>query len=679
MSTSPLSSSSPASDRNFLRGGKQRVLIENVSPCIDGGRYPIKRTIGEQVVVEADIFADGHDVLAALLRVRHEGGDWQESEFVPLVNDRWQASFTIEALGLYEYTIEARVDHFRTWRRDLQKKAQAGQDVGVDLTAGAMLVEKMVEGSPADEAAAVRAWLQTFQDEQSGPQDQRVERALDADMAEQLKRHADRSVVTMLDRPLEVLAEPTLARFGAWYELFPRSCGSDGTRHGTFADLEKQLPRIAGMGFDVLYLPPIHPIGTAYRKGRNNRPDAQSGDPGSPWAIGGREGGHKAVHPALGTIDDFRRLVAKASEHRLQIALDIAFQCSPDHPYVREHPEWFKHRPDGTIQYAENPPKKYQDIYPFDFETDAWESLWHELRSVMAFWVKEGVTLFRVDNPHTKAFPFWEWAIRTLKQDHPELIFLSEAFTRPKVMYNLAKLGFTQSYNYFPWRNTRDELRQFMTENTRTAVKEFFRPNLWPNTPDILPQYLQYGGRPGFIVRYLLAATLGASYGIYGPAFELGVAAPRAVGEEEYLDSEKYELKHWPLDDPQSLEPLIRQVNQLRRENPALHTNDLLAFHDTDNEQLLVYSKRTPERDNLILVAINLDPHHEQSGHVTLDLRELGIDDKDTFQVHDLLTGSRYLWRGPRNFLTFDPARAPAAIFRVRRRIRSEEDFDYFM
>ncbi|HEX2100645.1 MAG TPA: alpha-amylase family glycosyl hydrolase, partial [Candidatus Synoicihabitans sp.] len=484
---------------------------------------------------------------------------------------------------------------------------------------------------------------------------------------------------TELPRPLEVLAEPLRARFSAWYEFFPRSFRSDDRSHGTFDDVIAQLPRVAAMGFDVLYLPPIHPIGESYRKGRNNQPKAEAADPGSPWAIGGPAGGHKAIHPELGTLDDFDRLVARARELNIQLALDIAFQCSPEHPYVREHPEWFKRRPDGTIQYAENPPKKYQDIYPFDFECAEWESLWRELRSVVEFWIGHGVTIFRVDNPHTKAFPFWEWLIRSLKVRHPELIFLSEAFTRPKVMYNLAKLGFTQSYNYFPWRNTRDELRDYLTELTRTSVKEFFRPNLWPNTPDILPQYLQYSGRPGFIVRFLLAATLGASYGIYGPAYELCVAEPRATGEEEYLNSEKYEIKDWRLDDPQSLEPLIRQVNRIRQENPALHSNERLAFHPTTDEQLLVYSKRTADFDNLIIVAVNLDPHHVSSGHVELNLNELGIGTKDTFQVHDLLTGARYLWSGARNFLTFDPHRAPAAIFRVRRRVRSEEDFDYFM
>jgi starch synthase (maltosyl-transferring) len=508
---------------------------------------------------------------------------------------------------------------------------------------------------------------------------QRIERACDPAIRALVMRFADRSFSTRFERELVVWSEPVRARYGAWYELFPRSCGSDGKRHGTLRDVEAELPRIAAMGFDVLYLPPIHPIGAAFRKGRNNSPAAAPDDPGSPWGIGSAEGGHKAIHPALGTLEDFRHLLGKAKEHQLEVALDIAYQCSPDHPYVREHPEWFKRRPDGTIQYAENPPKKYQDIYPFDFETEAWPELWREARSVLEFWMQQGVTIFRVDNPHTKAFRFWEWCIGELKAAHPELIFLSEAFTRPKVKYNLAKLGFTQSYNYFPWRNTSTELREYFLELTRTPVKEYFRPNLWPNTPDILPQALQFGGRPAFMSRFILAATLGAAYGIYGPAYELGINAPFKSGGEEYLDSEKYELKHWRLDSPESLEPLITKVNAIRRENPALQTNLRLAFHATNNPQLLAYSKRTPDRENIILTIVNLDPHHIQEGNTTLDLDELGVDEADTFQVHDLLTGTRYLWRGAENFVQLDPQHIPAAIFRLRRRVRSEQDFDYFM
>jgi starch synthase (maltosyl-transferring) len=658
--------------------GRRRVIIESVSPQLDGGRYPIKRVLGEQVVVEADVFADGHDVLSAVVLFRHETEqNWREVEMLPLGNDRWRAAFPIQELGRYRYTVIGWVDHFKTWAHDIDKKVAAKQDVHVDLLVGAQLARAAAEKASGADQSFLRAWA----DELAGSQDQaaRIARAADPVLRQLMLRYPDRSLVTRHSPELIVWAEPVRARYGAWYELFPRSAGSDGKRHGTLKDVEAQLPRIAEMGFDVLYLPPIHPIGHAFRKGRNNSPTAAPDDPGSPWGIGSKEGGHKSIHPQLGTLEDFQRLLRRAKEFNIEIALDIALQCSPDHPYVREHSEWFKRRPDGTIQYAENPPKKYQDIYPFDFETNAWRELWQEAKSIIEFWIQQGVTIYRVDNPHTKAFPFWEWCINELKKDRPELILLSEAFTRPKVKYNLAKLGFTQSYNYFPWRNTAPELREYLTHLTRTQVSEFFRPNLWPNTPDILPQSLQYGGRPAFITRFVLAATLGASYGIYGPAYELCVNAPFKVGGEEYLDSEKYEIKAWDLNRPDSLQPLIARVNAIRRENPALHANDLLAFHDTDNPQVIAYSKRTADRENIILVVVNLDPHNVQEARTALDLGELGIDPKDTFQVHDLLSGVRYLWRGEENFVRLDPATAPAAIYRLRRRVRSEQDFDYFM
>jgi starch synthase (maltosyl-transferring) len=660
--------------------GRQRVMIEGVSPQIDGGRYPIKRVIGEEARVEADIFADGHDVIAAVLRYKAEKEtNWHEVAMQALGNDRWGAAFRIERLGEYRYTIEAWVEHFKSWARDFDTKLAAKQDMKLDLLTGAELARGAAARAGGEDRATLERWANELGASASGEAERRVARAGDLALRALMSRYPDRSLATRFDRELVVWAEPLRARYGAWYELFPRSCGSDGKRHGTFHDLEGELPRIAEMGFDVVYLPPIHPIGSAFRKGRNNSPQAGPDDPGSPWGIGSEAGGHKAIHPQLGTFEDFRRLLAKAKEHGLELALDVALQCSPDHPYVREHPEWFKRRPDGSIQYAENPPKKYQDIYPFDFETAAWRELWQEGKSVFEFWIQQGVTIYRVDNPHTKALPFWEWCIGELKRTNPELIFLSEAFTRPKVKYNLAKLGFTQSYNYFPWRNTSAELREYLMELTRSSVKEFFRPNLWPNTPDILPQALQFGGRPAFISRFVLAATLGASYGIYGPAYELGVNAPFKAGGEEYLDSEKYEIKQWNVDAPDSLQPLITRVNAIRRENPALQSNDLLAFHRTDNPQLLAYSKRTSDRENIILTVVNLDPHFGQEGRTALDLAELGIEDKDTFQVHDLLTGARYLWRGPENFVRLDPEQSPAAIFRLRRRVRSEQDFDYFM
>ncbi|HVH65383.1 MAG TPA: alpha-1,4-glucan--maltose-1-phosphate maltosyltransferase, partial [Candidatus Acidoferrum sp.] len=505
----------PSPDQ-VAEGGK-RVVIEAVTPEIDGGRFAAKRALGETVAVEADIFADGHDAIAAVLRYRHESASgWIEAPMSPIVNDRWRGQFPVTELGHYRFTLEAWVDHFETWSRQLSKRIQAGQDIAVELETGARMVEAAAaraDGSTTDAARLAR--LATTLRKAS----RATVLALDGELTDLMRRYSDRGLATRYGRELEVVVEPVKARYSTWYELFPRSTGRAG-KPGTFKDVERLLPDIAGMGFDVLYFPPIHPIGVTARKGANNQP-AKPGEPGSPWAIGSELGGHKAINPELGTLEDFRRLVRSATAQGIEIALDIAFQCSPDHPYTREHPEWFKHRPDGSIQYAENPPKKYEDIYPFDFETEHWQELWAELLSIVTYWIDQGVRNFRVDNPHTKPFAFWEWLIGEVKRDHPEVIFLSEAFTRPKVMYRLAKLGFSQSYTYFAWRNTAWELYQYFTELAQPPIREFFRPNLWPNTPDILTEYLQHGGRAAFQARLILAATLGASYGIYGPVFEL--------------------------------------------------------------------------------------------------------------------------------------------------------------
>ncbi|MGE3806009.1 MAG: alpha-amylase family glycosyl hydrolase, partial [Gemmataceae bacterium] len=480
------------------------------------------------------------------------------------------------------------------------------------------------------------------------------------------------------ERELKVVVDPVKARFSTWYEMFPRSTAPEPGRHGTFRDCEARLPYIANMGFDVLYLPPIHPVGIAFRKGKNNAVTAQPDDVGSPWGIGGKEGGHKAIHPALGSLADFHGLVKKAKGHGIDIALDVAFQCSPDHPYVKQHPEWFIQRPDGTIQYAENPPKKYQDIYPINFESENWRALWEELKSIFDYWIELGVTIFRVDNPHTKSFRFWEWCIGEIKQQHPETIFLAEAFTRPKVMYRLAKLGYNQSYTYFTWRNTKWELEEYFTQLTQSEVKEYFRPNLWPNTPDILHEYLQHGGRPAFHIRLVLAATLGANYGIYGPAFELGANTPREPGSEEYRDSEKYEIKRWNLDSPDSLRDVIGRVNRIRKDNPALHTDRTLLFHHVSNDNLICYSKSDPRNGNLIVTVVNLDPYRSQAGMVDLPLEKLGVDPNQPYQVHDLLSDSRYAWHGGTNYVELNPFIVPAHIFRIRRRVRTERDFEYY-
>ncbi|MEX2120711.1 MAG: alpha-1,4-glucan--maltose-1-phosphate maltosyltransferase [Pirellulales bacterium] len=656
--------------------GRSRVVIDGLKPEIDCGRYPIKRAIGEQVVVEAAAFTDGHDQVRSVLRYRREdAGDWLESPMEPRGQDRWRGRFTVSELGRYRYTVQAWVDRFHTWRHDLEKRHQASSVQAVDLWVGSELVRQAASRASRSDAARLHEMADVLRGDHGLAV--RVETALDPGLLELMDRYPDRSLASSCARELAVVVDRPKARFSAWYELFPRSSSAEPGVHGTLADCARRLPYVASMGFDVLYLPPVHPIGTTHRKGRNNAPQAEPGDTGSPWAIGSAEGGHKVVHPQLGTLDDLRALVREAEGYGIEVALDIAFQCSPDHPYVKEHPQWFRARPDGSIQYAENPPKKYQDIYPFDFETEDWRALWDELKSIVMFWIDQGVRIFRVDNPHTKPFAFWEWLIGEVKGEHPDVIFLSEAFTRPHVMYELAKLGFTQSYTYFTWRNTKWELTQYFSELTRTQIREVFRPNVWPNTPDILPEPLQTGGRPAFMARLVLAATLSANYGIYGPAFELCEGRAREPGSEEYLHSEKYEVRHWDLARPDSVAELIGRVNRIRRENPALQSDDSLEFHQTTNEQLIAYSKQ--EGSNVILVVVNLDPHHTHSGWVDIDLARLGVEPVRPFQVHDLLGDARYLWQGPRNYVELDPRTAPAHVFRVRRWIRTEREFEYFM
>lgn len=662
-----------------LESGKarKRVVIEGVKPEIDGGRFPIKRTVGDRVRVEADIVTDGHDVIAAqLLYRREQDADWQAASMQPLVNDRWQGDFQVLELGRYRYALKGWVDRFRTWQRDLQKKVEAGQDVTVELLVGAGFIEE-VQGRAANAARQLGKWIKILRG--AGTLGDKLAAALHPDLTRLMGQYPDELFITVYDHNLTVVVDPVKAQYSTWYEMFPRSCAAVPGRHGTFKDCEARLPYIAGMGFDVLYLPPIHPIGRTNRKGKNNQPKAEPADVGSPWAIGAAEGGHKAVHPQLGTLEDFRHFVARAREVNLEVALDIAFQGSPDHPFVREHPNWFRWRPDNTVQYAENPPKKYEDIYPFDFETEDWQALWEELKGIVLFWIEQGVHIFRIDNPHTKPFRFWEWLISGIKKDYPQVFFLAEAFTRPKAMYRLAKLGFSQSYNYFAWRNTKWELTQYLTELTRTEVREYFRPNLWPNTPDILTEYLQFGGRPAFMIRLVLAATLGASYGIYGPAFELCESRPREPGSEEYLDSEKFELRHWDIQRPDSLNDFIARVNRIRRENAALQGDWNLDFYPIDNEQLICYAKFSEDGANIILMVVNLDPHHTQGGWLELPLRELGLDPGQPYQVHDLLGEARFLWHGPRNYVELDPKTAPAYIFRLRRRVRTERDFDYYL
>jgi starch synthase (maltosyl-transferring) len=680
--------------------GRNRVVIEEVAPQIDAGRYPVCRIVGDEVIVTAAIFADGHDHLTARLLYHHKSE--RRWHFIPMTaatNDLWTGSFKVDQLGSWSFTVLGWIDHFDTWVSDLRKRLAAqqepneavpnalAQDIPMALRSGALLVQaaaKRARGTDAKRLLEVVRSLNSLADQNAAF----YEYPLSGDIETLVARYPDLTWATRFEPELSLWVDRERARFSSWYELFPRSASPIPGQHGTFHDVERQLPEIAAMGFDILYLPPIHPIGNAFRKGSNNSPTAEPGDPGSPWAIGNKsgapdslkggsknkedDGGHKSIHPQLGTFDDFDRLVASTKAHGLEIALDIAFQCSPDHPWVSEHPDWFIIRPDGSIQYAENPPKKYQDIYPLNFESPDWKGLWDELYSVFEFWIKRDVHVFRVDNPHTKALPFWEWCLGKLRDNYPETIFLAEAFTRPHVMYALAKAGFTQSYTYFTWRNTKDELQTYLEEISRPPISDFFQPNFWPNTPDILHKSLQEGGRPAFMQRVILAATLTANYGIYGPAYELCENAPARPSpgkteSEEYLDSEKYEIRQRDRNAPGSLVPLITSLNQIRHANPALQTNLSLHFHATDNPNLLCYSKSTPGFKNTILVAINLDPFNEQAGWTDLDLDLLGMPNHENFVVEDLLTGMHYTWHDRRNFVALKPDVQPAHVFRVIR------------
>jgi starch synthase (maltosyl-transferring) len=660
--------------------GRRRVTVAAVRPELDGGRFAVKRVRGDRFTVVADLLVDGHDKIAGCLLYRH-AGDPAFSE-VPLAfegNDRFSASFVVDTLGTWLYTVESWLDEWGSFTWGLERKAGAGHDVFVELAAGAELLRAAANRARAlagDDSAILTAAAQLLGDTARAPAE-RVSAALDGTLAATVARHPDRRFATRHSRLLEVVVDPPRARFSTWYELFPRSTG-EGDRHGTFADVAEQLPRLAALGFDVLYLPPIHPIGKTHRKGKNNTLYAEAADVGSPWAIGAAEGGHTAVHPALGTLEDFQQLLARAREFNIDIALDIAFQASPDHPWVTQHREWFAQRADGTIQYAENPPKKYQDVYPFKFDGPDWRALYDELKGVFEFWIGQGVSIFRVDNPHTKPLPFWEWCISELKAQHPETLFLAEAFTRPKLMQQLAKLGFSQSYTYFTWRTGKWELTEYLRQLTETDMREYFRPNFWPNTPDILPEHLQWGGRPAFAQRLILAATLSSNYGIYGPAFELMEHIARE-GSEEYVDNEKYQLRQWSLDNPHSLAPIIALVNRARRENPALQHTDNLHFHMTDNDLVIAYSKRSDDGSNVIFVVVNLDVTHTHSAWIDVDGRALGVVGDDSFQMHDLIGEARYQWRPGRNFVRLDPHVMPAHVFRIRHRVRSEHNFEYYL
>jgi starch synthase (maltosyl-transferring) len=644
------------------------IVIERVRPEIDAGRFPAKRVLGEACVVSADIFKDGHDQLAA--RVRYRCPDEGEWAYVAMPydadTDRWAGAFLLDRIGEWRFTVEAWTDVFATWRSGLEKKVAAGQDVAVELLEGGAVAERAARACKDRGArASLTQAAQVLRDTNTAVAD-RARAALDPALLALVTQHPPRDDLTEYSRQLLITVDRTRAAFAAWYEMFPRSQSGDPKRHGTFADAERQLPRIAQLGFDVVYLPPIHPIGKTFRKGKNNTLNPLPSDVGSPWAIGSEEGGHTAVHPQLGTLADFERFVKRANDLGLEVALDYALQTSPDHPWVREHPDWFKIRPDGSIQYAENPPKKYQDIYPLNFWTEDREALWNACLEVFRFWMARGVRTFRVDNPHTKPFAFWEWVIADIKRTDPDIVFFSEAFTRPKKLLYLAKLGFSQSYTYFTWKNTTYEIRDWMREFTDPDVLEYYRGNLFANTPDILHEYLQRGGRPAFRIRLALAATLSPLYGIYS-GYELYENVPVREGSEEYLNSEKYELRPRDFTTPGNLDAEIRRINRIRRENPSLQRADNLTFLRSENDQILFYRKSMPDGSNDLFIVVNLDPlrAHESMVHVPLDA--LGIAGDAVYPVTDLLTGAQFRWRGPRNYVRLDPAQEPAHILRLER------------
>ena len=664
--------------------GANRVIIERVEPSCEDGRFPVKTVIGDAVDVSAHVFADGHDTIRAVLLYRPLGAeDWIEAPLEALPNDEWRCTFFPEQIGIHEFTVAAWIDRFLTWQNGFRKKVDSAQALNVEIEAGIELIEEVQSRASTDARESLHQMASLLR-EPAIPMGEKIHLLLGEELSGLARAFPDRARETRLP-PREIWVERKRAAFSAWYEFFPRSFSRNPGQHGSFDEAHGMLESVASLGFNIVYLPPIHPIGRAHRKGKNNSLEATPTDVGSPWAIGSEKGGHKDIHPALGTLKSFRDFIWKAGELGMEVALDIAFQCSPDHPYVKEHPEWFKWRPDGSVQFAENPPKKYEDIIPFDFECENWRELWEELKSVLLYWVECGVRVFRIDNPHTKPFEFWRWAIRGIKAEHPEVIFLSEAFTRPKLKYRLGKSGFTHGYTYFTWRNTKEELESYMRELCSPERRRIFWPNFWPNTPDILPEVLQYGGRPAFVQRLVLAATLSSNYGMYGPAFEQCVheAFP---GKEEYNYSEKYEIKQWDLSAPGNLRPIIRRLNHIRRDHAALHQTFNLRFIETDNPQLIAYLKHDSSGLDIILTVVNLDSYNEQTGWIQIPLEEYGIDGSHPFLVQDLLPEpdgdmprSNYLWNGARNFIKLNPHKSPAHIFRIFRKQRHEEDFDYWL
>ncbi len=652
------------------------IIIEHVNPELNSGLYPIKREVGDRLDVTADIFKEGHDLIGAVLRYKKtKDPEWQEIPMHHIDNDQWGGSVELTDNTRYLYTIGAYVRTFASWREELEKKHGAQDDLSSELLEGQVQLQAAMTHCPHEVHTRLKEWLTKWTSQQS--QEAIVTIALNEELASFMDRHEARHAWALYPRELEIVVDRVRARYGAWYEIFPRSQGTEPGKGTTFKECETRLPYIRDMGFDVLYLTPIHPIGTTNRKGPNNSLTSGPNDPGSPYAIGSKHGGYDAIEPSLGTLEDFDRFEKAVRKHGMELALDFAINASPDHPYVRSHPEWFKQRPDGTIKYAENPPKKYEDIYALDFYCEDWRGIWEELKRVILFWVGHGVKIFRVDNPHTKPVSFWAWLIREVQHQHPDVIFLAEAFTKPKMMRVLAKAGYTQSYTYFTWRNFKQEMTEYLEELTQSEMKEYFRPNFFTCTPDILPEILQQGGPPAFKFRVVLAATLSPTYGIYS-SYEL--CENRALpGKEEYFDSEKYEIKVWDWDRPGNIRDYITRLNQIRKDNPALHDFENLRFYQTDNDHIILYGKSTADTTNNLLIAVNMNPYQTQEALLHIPIEEFDISEDETYQLHELLAGTYHMVKGSSYTIRLDPQETPAAIFAVRRWRRKEQDFDYFL
>ena len=641
-----------------------RIIIENVTPQLDGGAFYIKRIVGQSIEVKANVFADGHDVVACSVKYKHQSDKkWQEVRMTETSNDEWVACFQVQQQGFYSYFVEGWVDYALNWQHGTERKIQDNQYVRSELLEGAEYCQAILKEANASEKKYLSNAINAFQEK--ALYNEGIAIALSSELHHIFQKYPTRTLANK-SHELKAFVDRKKALFSTWYEFFPRSASEEPGKHGTFKDCEKLLPRVAAMGFDTLYFPPIHPIGEVNRKGKNNATTAEPGDVGSPWGIGSQFGGHKATHPDLGTIADFKSLVATAKELGIEIAMDYALQAAPDHPYVKEFPQWFKWRPDGTVQYAENPPKKYQDIQPIYFESGDWKNLWKELLDVALFWVEEcGVRVFRCDNPHTKPFYFWGWLIAEIQKKHPDVLFLAEAFTRPKIMHELAKQGFTQSYTYYTWRNTKAELIEYMNELTQTEQKDFFRPNFWPNTPDILPYALQSAQESVYLHKYFLAATLSSSVGIYGPVYEYMVSEAMP-GKEEYHNSEKYEAQYWDWTIQNKLITLITRINKIRYEHPSLQQTNNISFCATDNDQVIAYYKFDDDHADETIMVCNLDPYYMKQAWVQLPLKAMGVQEGQQVKVIDLITGNSYIWDKEWNFVELHPT-LPFHLFKIQK------------